>query len=366
MGQYIRKTKRYNGKKYEATGKTEQEALEKLYDKIAAAKRGEDTIGSTMKVDAWFEEWMSTYKEPKGLNESTLQDLRYRYRVNVGPFIGKLKLKDVKTIHLQKVMNRLEGRSYSLAQKVQTMLRELFRRARITHLITWDPSEGLEMPKTVEGHRRSITDKERDLLLAAADEAGHGLWIRTMLMTGMRPGETAALRWSAVDFDHNEIHVTAAREKGTQNVKGPKTEAGVRDIPIHAELRPLLLKARGEPFSLVFPNRKGNVASNDSMRNWWKAIREAAERLQPGGLDPSLTAYCLRHTFCTDLQNAGVAINVAKDLMGHTDIQTTANIYTHRDSGTLHQGIALLDGSGQARTGGEQAGGGNPGGAGSE
>ena len=47
---YIRKTARYNGKKYEATGKTEFEALQKLADKLAAAKRGEETIGGSMTV----------------------------------------------------------------------------------------------------------------------------------------------------------------------------------------------------------------------------------------------------------------------------------------------------------------------------
>lgn len=60
---------------------------------------------------------------------------------------------------------------------------------------------------------------------------------------------------------------------------------------------------------------------------------------------PDLTPYCLRHTFCTDLQRAGVTLNVAKELMGHSDISTTANIYTHRNQGVLHAGIALLDGS---------------------
>ena len=58
-----------------------------------------------------------------------------------------------------------------------------------------------------------------------------------------------------------------------------------------------------------------------------------------------LTPYCLRHTFCTDLQKASVPINVAKELMGHSDIQTTANIYTHKDQTVLHDGIALLDGT---------------------
>ncbi len=47
------------------------------------------------------------------------------------------------------------------------------------------------------------------------------------------------------------------------------------------------------------------------------------------GLDTDVTMYCLRHTYCTDLQTAGVPINVAKDFMGHSSITLTANIYTH-------------------------------------
>ena len=53
MGEYIRKTARYNGKKYEATGKTELEAMTKLAEKLAAAKRGEEAIGGSMTVTAW-------------------------------------------------------------------------------------------------------------------------------------------------------------------------------------------------------------------------------------------------------------------------------------------------------------------------
>ena len=48
MGEYIRKTARYNGKKYEATGKTELEAMTKLAEKLAAAKRGEETVGLSL------------------------------------------------------------------------------------------------------------------------------------------------------------------------------------------------------------------------------------------------------------------------------------------------------------------------------
>ena len=52
-------------------------------------------------------------------------------------------------------------------------------------------------------------------------------------------------------------------------------------------------------------------------------------------LAPDLVPYCLRHTYCTDLQDAGVAINVARYLMGHSNISVTAKIYTHTTEKTL-------------------------------
>ena len=69
MGEYIRKTARYNGKKYEATGKTELEAMTKLAEKLAAAKRGEEAIGGSMTVTAWYKQWKATYKDPKGADQ---------------------------------------------------------------------------------------------------------------------------------------------------------------------------------------------------------------------------------------------------------------------------------------------------------
>ena len=68
---YIRKTARYNGKKYEATGKTELEALTKLAEKLAAVKRGEELISGSMTVDAWYAQWKATYKDPKGLTSKS-------------------------------------------------------------------------------------------------------------------------------------------------------------------------------------------------------------------------------------------------------------------------------------------------------
>lgn len=356
MGDYIRKTARYNGKKYEATGKTELEAMTKLAEKLAAAKRGEDLVSGAMTISAWYKQWIDLYKKPKGLTEKSLKMYDEKFNGYIRPAIGHMKLKDVKDVHLQRILNSQAGRSASHVKKIRMVLQEMFKRARQSRLIPYDPAELLELPTVKQGRRRSITEEERAAILALAERHRAGLWILTLLYTGMRPGETAALTWSDVDFDHNEIHVHAAKESGNRTIKGPKTASGVRDIPIHAALLPRLLAARGKPFSLVFPTKAGTVQNESSMRRMWNSFRteldlQLGAKTKDGKIVESvvaddLTPYCLRHTFCTDLQRAGVPINNAKELMGHADIQTTANIYTHRDNTTLHNSIALLDGSG--------------------
>ena len=353
---YIRKTARYNGKKYEATGKTELEALKKLADKLAAAKRGEETVGGSMTVNAWYKQWLELYKEPKGLTAKSLKMYDEKYDNYIKPAIGHLKLKDVKDVHLQRILNGQAGRSASHVKKLRMVLQEMFRRARQSRLIPYDPAELLELPTYHEGKRRSITEEERKAILAVAEHHRAGLWVLTLLYTGMRPGETAALTWSDVDFEHNEIHVHTARESGGESIKGPKTSAGVRDIPIHADLLPKLRDAKGKKFEPVFPKASGGYPDDATLYRRWKSFLRALDiymgaevyrnKIVKSMVAEDLTPYCLRHTFCTDLQRAGVPLNVAKELMGHSDVSVTANIYTHKDVYTLHQGIALLDGTG--------------------
>lgn len=354
--EYVRKTARYNGKKYEATGKTELEAMTKLADKLAAAKRGEEAIGGSMTVNAWFSQWKALYKAPKGLTEKSLSMYDEKYNLYIKPYIGSMKLKDVRDVHLQKILNSQAGRSSSHVKKVRMVMQEMFRRARQSRLIQYDPAELLELPEVTEGKRRSITDEERQAILEVAEYHPAGLWILTLLYTGMRPGETAALTWKDVDFDANEIHVHSARESGSQRIKAPKTASGIRDIPIHSALRKRLLAARGAPNTPVFPNREGKHLDDAALYRRWKSfLRELdikmgavvyRNKIIEHAVAQDLTPYCLRHTFCTDLQKADVQINVAKELMGHSDISVTANIYTHKDASVLHKSISLLEQSG--------------------
>lgn len=357
---YVRKTARWSGKRYEAYGKTELEAMTKLAEKLAAAKRGEEVIGGSMTVDAWYRQWKATYKDPKGLTEKSLGMYDEKYNGYIKPAIGHIKIQDVRDTHLQKILNGQAGMSESHVKKIRIVIQEMFKRARQSRIIPYDPAELLELPVVRKGRRRSITDAERSAILEVAEWHRAGLWVLTLLYTGMRPGETAALTWSDIDFERNEIHVHAAKESGADRIKAPKTDAGIRDIPMRAALREKLLEKKGKPFSPVFPTMEGNRQNENSLRRLWTGFKRDLDihmgaevyrnKIVRSVIADDLTPYCLRHTFCTDLQKAGVPLNVAKELMGHSDIQTTANIYTHRDTGLLHENMSLLDGGG--KTGG--------------
>lgn len=352
----VRKFARYNGKRYTASGKTEREAMMNLAEKLTIAKRGKEAAGGKMSVNAWFKQWLELYKKPKGMTEKSLKMYTEKYDNYIGPRIGTMKIEDIRDVHLQSILNDQAGKSASHVKKLQMVMKEMFRRARQSRIISYDPAELLELPSVTEGKRRSITDEERKAILSVTEYHPAGLWVLTLLYTGMRPGETAALTWANVDFENNEIHVHAARESGSKRIKAPKTDAGARDIPIHSALLPRLLDACGEPMEPVFPNRDGKHMDDATIYRRWKSfLREldifsGAEvyrnKIVKHAIAQDLTPYCLRHTFCTDLQKAGVPLNVAKELMGHSDISVTANIYTHKDSETLHKNMALLDGTG--------------------
>lgn len=354
--QYYRKTSWYNGKKYEATGKTEHEAITKLADKLAAAKRGEQTLNENMTVNAWYEQWLETYKKPMGLTEKSLGMYDEKYNRYIKNRIGKMKLKDVRDIHLQKIMNDQAGMSESHAKKVRMVLQEMFKRARQSRMILHDPAELLELPKTTKGVRRSITEEERAAILEVAKTHRSGFWIMTLLYTGMRPGETASLTWADVDLTKNEIRVHTAKESGSQTIKTPKTDAGVRIIPIHKDLLPWFQKNKGKNFDPVFPTGEGNFQNENSLRRLWTGFKRDLDiymgakvernKIIESVVAPDLVPYCLRHTFATDCAKKGVPLETVKWLMGHEDIATTANIYQHSNADAIHSGMRLLESDG--------------------
>lgn len=347
----VRKSLYYDGVRHWVRGKDERDALRKLAKLEAElSSTGGRLMDGAITVKKWSEEWMDVYIKPLDITDKSIAMYRQKLDHYILPAIGAMRLKDVKDIHLQKLLNSANT-SKSTAQKVKITLQKMFKQARKSHLIPFDPAEDLVLPKAPEGKGRSITDYERRKILEVAEYHRGGLYILLVLYCGLRPGECIALQWKDIDLQENLIYIRNAAESGnSQNIKGPKTSAGIRAVPIPDVLRPKLCKPKGGDFLPVLSQPLGNKQHTESSLNdlWHNFKRELDIRmgakvyrnkiishcyevnplLEPQADWESLIPYCLRHTFCTDCQRAGVPLNVAKYLMGHSDITVTANIYT--------------------------------------
>lgn len=376
--QYVRKYFSFEGRTYEVCGATEEEALEKKLRKLQQLEAG--LVDSSSTVEHWAEVWYATYVAHRKITAKSKAMYKGFLDREIVPALGKVKLSKVTPLRLQQLLNTHAGESSSGVGKLRMVIKALFRRAYLNRLIPFDPSEGLVLPETTTNPHRSLTEAERAALIAVASYPSFdgkknrsGAWLMLMLRCGLRPGETAALKKADVDLKGRTVHVRAARESGSGREKKPKTAAGVRDVPIPEDLVPWLERQlKTAPSSKYLFTLKDNKSplSETSIRRRWETVKkymdlelgakyekvkmEGARRhslvITESALAEDLDLYDLRHTYCTDLERAGVPINVAKVLMGHKDISTTANIYTHSSSEATDAARALINAAAGVRS----------------
>ena len=382
-----------SGKRHYVRGKTEKEAAEKLGALKERINRGEDGLSGKMKVQRWADEWLSVYVKPKvrkpgeskrrGSMTEKSYDMYEQKLKYILPSIKNMRMMDVRDAHLQKILNAQADMSDSHVKKLRVVMHAMFAQAVRSRVILYNPADDLTLPAAEKGARRSLTDYERQVILDVAETQRCGLWIRFLLATGIRPAESAPLLVSDLYLDNDPpcVKIYKAIESGTNDVVGsPKTEAGNRQIPLPDDLvQTLRAYVKGmEPDAFLFTrsDSKDMLTEAAISANWRGFIRQVdlrmgAETTKSGHIydpadllpdgkpkypdpeDPSkprnghkvaddLCLYCLRHTYCTDLQKAGVPLNVAKYLMGHSNITTTANIYTHTGDEEIRQASILL------------------------
>ena len=328
MADYFRSTFTFEGKRYFIKGKTQREADQKAALKKAQLEAGV-VAASAMTVARWWDEYIEVYKA--GTSARTLELYRGIYKVAIGPYIGPRPLKSVRSADLQRIMNNLSTRSESYAKKARFLIVGLFKAAVENDLIPKSPAAGLRLPETAEPQeRRALTMTERTLFLNASESCGQpGLFFRVMYFCGLRPSEVCRIRFE--DFD---------REARVLHVRGTKTKAATRDVPV-----PLTLELP-EGSGLMFLTKNEREPSKTAQRHYWRTVTRAMSRISGEPVAADLTPYCLRHDYCTRLQEVGVPIDVARRLMGHSSVEITSKIYTHASEIALEAARKLIDGRG--------------------
>lgn len=313
----------YEGKRYSVTGKTQRELLERVARKKAKLKEREK-ITREMSVQAWKLEWLETYKLPN-VTPETYES----YKGILTHLTLIMPMAEVKPAHLQAEINALSGKSKSLIHKFRVLLNQMFECAVDNGICAMNPARKLQEPKGTVNPRRSLTPYERKIAILTAENSNDGNYIMLMLLCGLRPSESARVMGFDIDRKQKRLHV-----------RGTKTASADRYVPIPDLLFKRLQHLRPEEYAVVDTN--GNPTTKDSRRRMWarfmRAMNKTAEEYPGetvGGIPDDLTAYCLRHTYATDLERAGVPLNVARDLLGHASVLITSKVYTHRTEDAL-------------------------------
>lgn len=334
-------TFRFEGRRYYVRSSVSQrEADKKAILKQKELEDNTQILSPSTTVQDYVTLWMETYIE-NSMQSTSYQSIQAYVNNLILPSIGKMRLRDVRPMHLQKLFAQKVGYSKTYYNKLKSLLKRIFAQAMRDHLVRDNPAEGLIIPKSSDGTRRSITDEERAALLYASDWHSFGLFLQIMLWCGLRPQEVAALRWEDIDQINHTIYVQRAWKRDG-SLGETKSASGNRVVPIPPQLWVRLAHRIPESGYLLRP-ANAPYYNRYEIRHAWQAFRRdldvalGAECISHRGkllikksvIADDLQMYCLRHTYCTDLQSAGVPINIAKELMGHSDISITAQIYTH-------------------------------------
>ena len=302
------------------------------------------------------------------LKETTKANYLYMYNRYVRPAFGKRKIceirySDVKAFYLSLLKD--EGIKANTLENVHTVVHPALQLAVRDGYIINNPSDSamteIKRSKLWEAPKRkslTIPQQKAFMNFLESDRNFEG-WvpvITVLLGTGMRIGECIALRWEDLDFKNRIISVNHSLSerpdtKGVckKRIETPKTEAGVRSIPMIQEVFDAFLAEyqiqkclgfceeeidgySGFVFSTAYRTVYGASSVNNAIHRATKAYneKEKADAKKEGRepvLLPNFSAHHLRHTFCTRLCENETNLKVIMSIMGHADISTTMDIY---------------------------------------
>lgn len=330
-----RETIDYKDQRIDIKAKTIKELVAKVEKKKAEIDKA--LIDENVKLVDWIATWIATYKSGK-VSPGWERSIKSMLSISIPDEIGKLGIGQVRATHAQRIINSAAGKSESYIHKLTILLTELFEVARKNKMIADNPMDLSTRPKGTKNKRREVTENERHHILALAEKHRAGLFVKIMLYCGLRPGEVAALQWKNVDLKRGIIKVDSA-VKSDSLIGLPKSDSGVREVPIPEDFLPELKK--GSPFAFVCTTASGNRHTAESIRQMWDSFiyrlniemgcitNKRGKLVPPYPVAKDLVMYCLRHTYGTDLIKYGVDIYDVRILMGHSSVTVTEG-YAHK------------------------------------
>ena len=293
-----------------------------------------------MTLREWVPQWLEAYKL------GTIKERSYhQLELLVKYFPDSLldaELNEIKPMHLQGFINQFsQGASKSYMDKMRVLIHALFADAVENDFCEKDPSSRLKIPQIIEKPRESFTAEEVKKIVNFALDYPHrriAVAVLVLLFTGIRRGELLGLKWEDVTDNTLTIRRGVYQEHGTACVEDyvAKTPKSLRTVPLMPEIaHHIATLPRVSPF--VFGASSGKLWHPRNFSRDYGRFFEALQDQHPNVR--RLSIHCCRHSFATLTLGAGADLRVVQQLLGHTDIKTTA-MYTHPDMNTMHRAVS--------------------------
>ena len=265
-------------------------------------------------------------------------------KLHILPKIGNKKIDSFSVIDCQRLVNQW-AEHFNSAKYPKGITQQVFDYAIKLNLISDNPMRNVRLPKkkahVLEINKFYSTEELKDFFTCLEDYGNlkFNAFFRILAFTGMRKGEALALEWSDIDFENKIIHITkgvSLDENDIPIISTPKTNKSVRSVSIDNETVLTLKKWKLEQaqklmkkginslnkHQLVFTYRNNRLYRPCYVNDWLDIIIKTYNLKK-------ITIHGFRHSHCSLLFEMGTPIQVVQERLGHTNIKTTMDIYTH-------------------------------------
>lgn len=350
----LRKDGRYQGSYTDETGKRKyvyDRDPEQLYHKLQQLTQPqEEVLPPTFREIA--ESWEREHRE----------EIEHRTWVNYDPHYrsilarhGDKQIQDVTALDIINHLTAAKAKGYSatVVNTIRSLYRMIFDYAVANDYAQYNPVVSVRLPKGLKrGKRVAPTDDQIKTIFANVDES-FGLFPVFLLCTGLRKSEALALTWDDVDLKNKEISVTKSIDYtvgANPKIKPPKTEAGIRDVPVIDILCDLLLEEQKHSRSeYLFPaqdsTRGGKGGGMMTLRGYEGAWNRYCETVGFIGDDgkPTITAHNLRHGTATLMVELDVDVHTAQRILGHSRVEITMGIYAELRNKQMRKSVSKFN-----------------------
>ncbi|MFQ9993390.1 tyrosine recombinase XerC [Ruthenibacterium lactatiformans] len=310
------------------------------------SKENED-ISSDMLFADYMELWLEIIRS--SVEKTTFSSYTQMVKGKIAPYFRNtgLTLDGIQAKHIQSFyLHELKTVSPGTVIHYHANIHKALKYAVKMDLIPFNPADKVERPKKQRYIADYYRQEELERLLETSKDHPYSLLIQMTAFYGLRRSEALGLKWDAIDFERDTITikhiVTNAKIDGKCEIvcaDRAKTKSSLRSLPLVSNIREKLLALREQQKE----NRRvcGNCYSKkydgyvfvDAMGNIFNPRRVTAnfsKLLEQNGLR-HIRFHDLRHSCASLLLANDVPLKQIQEWLGHSDIGTTANIYSHLD-----------------------------------